>query len=212
MKRTFSFATTMTMALACLLLSTSGCKKDEPVVAVTAATATTPAAPKGVPMQTTPATAGALHFAAPQDAVSETPSSQMRAGQWRIPKREGDTEDASLIVFFFGAGQGGSAAQNVQRWCAQFTDEKGAPVCQQSEPKAEQVNGLNVTRVVYKGRYQAQDMLSGQPIDKPGQELLAAVVESPSGNFFVKLQGSQKTVSAYEAYFDGQLVPSLSVK
>ena len=44
----------------------------------------------------------------------EQPSSSMRLAQFRLP---GEPE-AHLVVYFFGAGQGGTVEMNVARWSA----------------------------------------------------------------------------------------------
>jgi hypothetical protein len=39
----------------------------------------------------------------------------MRVAQYQLPAAEGDTEAASLVVFYFGAGEGGSVQANLDR-------------------------------------------------------------------------------------------------
>ena len=156
--------------------------------------------------------AGPLSLEVPKDAVKEKPASEMRLGQWKLPRAPGDTDDAQLLIFFFGAGQGGTPQVNLQRWCAQFTDEQGAPACQQSQPAASAPHGLTVTSAAYRGRYKAMDMLTQQDVDKPKQELLAAVVETPKGMFFIKLLGPEATVAAQHAFFEQRLLPSLALR
>ena len=52
--------------------------------------------------------------------MTETPSSSMRVGQYKLPKSEGDKEDASLVLYYFGATQGGSPQANIDRWIGQI--------------------------------------------------------------------------------------------
>ena len=42
-------------------------------------------------------------------------TSMMRVGEFVLPRAEGDAEDASLVVYFFG-GTGGSVQANLDRW------------------------------------------------------------------------------------------------
>src|SRR3954452_25154388 len=58
-----------------------------------------------------------LSSVAPADWVKkDLPGGSMRFAQFRLPKAEGDAEDAEVVIFKLG----GSAAQNVARWKAQF--------------------------------------------------------------------------------------------
>jgi hypothetical protein len=190
-----------TKGLALTLLALSACHK-----------ASAPPVASGTAVAGVPGQAGPLSLEVPRDAVAETPASPMRLGQWKLPRAAGDGEDAQLLVFFFGAGQGGTPAVNLQRWCAQFTDEGGAAACQQSQPLTSAAHGLTVTRVAYRGRYKAMDMLTNQDVDKPNQELLAAIVESPKGMYFIKLLGPEATVAAQHAFFEQRLLPSLALR
>src|SRR3954464_13311006 len=64
--------------------------------------------------------AGDLRFKAPDGWTTEKSSSSMRVAQYRLPKAEGDKEDASLVLYYFGASQGGSAQANIDRWIGQM--------------------------------------------------------------------------------------------
>src|SRR5688572_28594602 len=48
----------------------------------------------------------------------------MRLAQFKLPKAEGDPEDAQVIVFYFRGGSG-SAEQNLQRQRAKFKPADG---------------------------------------------------------------------------------------
>src|SRR4029077_11008146 len=60
--------------------------------------------------------AGDLRFKAPDGWTTEKASSAMRVAQYKLPKTEGDKEDASLVLYYFGANQGGTAQANIDRW------------------------------------------------------------------------------------------------
>ena len=49
------------------------------------------------------------------DAGACDPNKPMRKAQYTLPRAEGDGEDATLIVHYFG-GQGGSREVNLERW------------------------------------------------------------------------------------------------
>ena len=74
--------------------------------------------------QSSTSASGELHFKAPDGWVTEKASSSMRVAQYKLPKAEGDNDDASLIVYYFGATQGGTTQANIDRWIAQMITEK----------------------------------------------------------------------------------------
>ena len=147
--------------------------------------------------QSSTATTGELRFRAPEGWVSEEPSSKMRVAQYKLTKVEGDSEDASLVLYYFGPAQGGSVQANVDRWISQMKQ----PDVDAAKPKTETltVNGLKITTVDSAGTYTAEmSPGSGAFYNKPGYRLLAAVVETPKGPFFAKLVGPAKTVGHWE--------------
>ena len=142
-----------------------------------------------------------LKFRVPPGWVEEERTSSMRVAQYRLPKAEGDTEDASLVLYYFGQGQGGSVTANIDRWIAQMKQPDGSPV---KGAKDEQLvaNGLKVTMVDLSGTYVAETAPgSGTFNNKPDYRLRAAVVETPNGSYFVKLIGPQKTVTLWNDSF-----------
>jgi hypothetical protein len=138
-----------------------------------------------------------LKFTVPAGWIEEERTSSMRIAQYRLPKTETDTEDASLILYYFG-GQGGSAAANIERWIGQMKQAEGNSAKQESL----EVNGLKVTTVDVAGTYVAETAPgSGTFHNNPGYRLRAAVVETPNGPYFVKLVGPEKTVTRWNESF-----------
>jgi hypothetical protein len=141
----------------------------------------------------------ALGYAAPVPAAwqPQPPSSQFRLAQYRVPGTAGDAE---VVVFFFGKGQGGSVAANIERWSSQFTAPDGKPVAPKTQVLS--ANGLPVTTVELNGSY-ARGMGSGPQGDaKPSQTLLVAVLEAPEGNVTIQLWGPRATVDAHRKGFE----------
>ncbi|MEP6636790.1 MAG: hypothetical protein ABJB97_08700 [Acidobacteriota bacterium] len=143
-----------------------------------------------------------LRFKAPDGWVNEQSASKMRVAQYKLPKVEGDSEDASLVLYYFGTQQGGSAQANVDRWIGQMKQADALV----AKPKTETitVNGLKMTTVDAAGTYTAEmSPGSGTFYNKLDYRLLAAVVETPKGPYFAKLVGPAKTVARWEkAYMD----------
>ena len=151
--------------------------------------------------QTSPST-GDLKYKVPDGWIVEQPTSSMRAAQYRLPKAEGDTEDAILVLYYFGQGQGGSAAANIDRWINQMQQADGHPSKENAKSETLTVNGLKETIVDVTGTYTAEmSPGSGTFNNKAGYRLRAAVVETPKGSYYVKLVGPEKTVGKWdEAY------------
>jgi hypothetical protein len=143
------------------------------------------------------ASGGELKFKVPNGWVTEKPSSSMRIAQYKLPKVEGDSDDATLVLYFFGSGQGGSIADNVDRWVKQIEQPK-----EKEKIETITVNGLKVTTVDVSGTYTAQ-MSPGSEArhNESNQRLRAAVIETPKGNYFAKLIGPEKTVSRWDSSF-----------
>ena len=156
--------------------------------------------PAGSPQP--PQTSGAgLEFEAPSTWIRETPSSSMRLAQYRLPHLPGDTEDAELVVFYFG-GQGGSAGANVKRWIGQFSDPDGSPVADTVKISEQDIHGIHLTVVAVRGTYhQSQGPMMATTTDKPNYRMLAAVAEGPAGPSFFKLTCPQRTVDHFEDSF-----------
>jgi hypothetical protein len=152
----------------------------------------------------TTAASGDLRFKAPDGWVTETPTSAMRAAQYKLPKADGDSEDASLVLYYFGSTQGGSAQANVDRWISQIQQADGSSSKDKAKTETMTVNGLKVTTVDVSGTYTAE-MAPGAGNNRKdaNYRLRAAVIETPKGNYFLKLVGPAKTVERWEqAYSD----------
>jgi len=165
--------------------------------------------PSAVSSQTTPpaipshaAPSGQLTYQTPAEWISEPPSSSMRVAQYQLPHAEGDTEDASLVIYYFGLGQGGSVEANLVRWTNQMEQPDGSPSSQKATTKKMTVNGLNVSLLDVPGTYRAEMMPGqGMRVNKPNFRLRAAVVETPVGPYFFKLVGPEKTVKRWDGGF-----------
>jgi len=132
----------------------------------------------------------------------------MRAAQFRVPHSEGDSEDAELVLFYFGEGKGGSADQNLERWTGQFTQPDGKPSKEAAVVVIRTVNGLKETSLDVAGAYQPAQMGGAGGDAKSGWRLLAAVIEGPGGPWFWRLTGPDATVKAAKPQFD-ELLTSL---
>jgi hypothetical protein len=131
--------------------------------------------------------------------------SSMRVATYQVPGAKG-AEAAECAVFYFGPGQGGGVDANVQRWARQFKENP--------TPRREtrNVGELTTTLVDISGTYlnPGGGMMQSRG-EKPGYQLLGAIVEAPRGNVFFKLTGPQATVAGARTAFDG-LIGSVTRK
>jgi hypothetical protein len=123
----------------------------------------------------------------------------MRAAQYRLPKAAGDGEDALLVLYYFGQGQGGPAQANIDRWVGQMKQPDGRPSSERAKTESFTVNGLQVSTVDVLGNYSGGMSPDSAPADKTSIfRLRAAVIDTPKGSYFVKLTGPEKTVNYWD--------------
>lgn len=119
---------------------------------------------------------------------------QMRRAEYRIPAAEGDSEDGRLVVYFFGLGQGGSTDANLARWRGQMRKPDGMSDEEHCLVSKQKVDGLNVTIAELRGTYDPGSRFQEKPT--PGHMMLAAIVETAGGNYFIHTIGPEKTLLA----------------
>jgi len=143
---------------------------------------------------------GGIRIVVPHDWVVETPSSQMRKAQFRLPGKGPD--DAQLVVFNFGPGQAGSVEANLQRWYGQITQPDGSPSGNAAQTSEKMVDGMEVTLMDVSGTYRESmgPMMQGGAA-KTEWRMAAAIVESPQGAFYFKLVGPEATVARWKPEF-----------
>lgn len=145
---------------------------------------------------------GELSYKAPDGWLTEKPSSGMRVAQYKLPKADGDASDASLVLYFFGATQGGSVQANIDRWIGQMQQPDGSASKDKARTENLTVNGLKVTTVDLTGTYTAEmNPGAGDRQNNPDYRLRAAVIETPKGNYFAKLVGPAKTIARWDQAF-----------
>jgi hypothetical protein len=145
--------------------------------------------------------AGGLSFTAPPAWQARPAASAMRVAEFVVPRAPGDTEDAELIVYFFG-GTGGTVDANIDRWIAQMQQPDGSASKDKARRDAQTINGLKVTMVDVAGTYIAEVRPGAtERHNKPNFRLRAAVIEATRGPYYVKMTGPAKTMAAADADF-----------
>jgi hypothetical protein len=145
-------------------------------------------------------TIGPFKVIVPSGWVEQTPASTMRKAQFSLPKAEGDPEDAELVAFYFGQGQGGSVEANIDRWIGQISQPDGSSSKEKAKTSKREVGGMSATLVDVSGTY--SNTMMGNTAPRTGYRMLAAVIETGEGPWFFKLVGPEKTVSKWSGSFD----------
>ena len=149
---------------------------------------------------------GELKFKAPDGWTVEKPTSSMRVAQYKLPKVEGDKDDATLVLYYFGATQGGTAQANIDRWIGQIQQPDGSDSKSKAKTESMTVNGLNVNTVDVTGVYTAEMAPGSKTFHNDADyRLRAAVIETPKGNYFVKLAGPVKTIARWDKEYNDYL-------
>ena len=164
--------------------------------------ASAPSSGTNVPGQTS----GDLHYKVPDGWVTGQPSSKMRVAQFKLPKADGDNEDGELVLYYFGANQGGTPEANIDRWTSMMQQADGSPSKDKAKTESLTINGLKVSTVDVTGKYTAEMAPgSGKFYDNADYRLRGAVIETAKGNYFLKLVGPAKTVGRWEQSFTDYL-------
>ena len=151
-------------------------------------------------------TSGDLKFKAPDGWTTEKPTSSMRVAQYKLPKAEGDKEDGTLVLYYFGANAGGGTQANIDRWIGQMQQADGSDSKSKAKTESMTVNGLKVSTVDVTGIYTAEMAPGSQTFHNDSDyRLRAAVIETPKGNYFVKLAGPVKTIARWDKEYNDYL-------
>jgi len=125
----------------------------------------------------------------------------MRAATYSIALAAGDSGPAECVVNYFGPGQGGSVAANIERWRGQIVGAGGKPA--DAKVTTRTTRGVTITVVDSTGSYTGLGgPMAGTGKAVPGYRLLGAIAAGPQGNVFFKLTGPAKTIAAQQAAFE----------
>jgi len=126
-------------------------------------------------------------------------SSPMRVAQLEVPFSSPDngTEPGEVAFFFFPPGEGGSVDANIQRWFSQFQEPPSATAARTA---TEHHGELRVTFVAAQGTYKS-GMPGGPTTPKHNYALRGAIIETPSGNLFIRFTGPRALVEHHEQSF-----------
>jgi hypothetical protein len=149
------------------------------------------AAPEGQMAQSAQAAVAGIQWEVPSGWKTQEPR-PMRVVTYSIPGT-GGAEDGECGVFYFGTGQGGDAASNIERWKSQFEMDS------KPEESSNAKGDLKFTTVKASGTYLAP---GGPMMQSTGKKtdyrLHGVIVEGPQGSVFFKITGPSTTIKAAE--------------
>ena len=140
---------------------------------------------------------GKLKLKAPEDWVPKRPAVSILQYEFSVPTAEGDETDGRVTVMTAG----GSVDANVDRWIGQFKQPDESKTSESAKVEKLEVAGCEVRLVDISGTYGDQRGPFAPPVDRPGYRMLAAIISTPEGNYFVKFYGPAKTVQGQAEAF-----------
>ena len=135
--------------------------------------------------------------------IDENPSSSVRVAEYRLLGDGELSADARLVIYHFGDRGAGTIEANLERWYGQFEQPDGRPSSEVASVSERRVNGLAVTAIDLAGTFVAETTPgSGERHHDPGFRMLAAIVSTDVGAYYIKLVGPAGTVAKWEGTWD----------
>ncbi len=134
---------------------------------------------------------GKLNITAPDKWKRVQPKSRIIEHEFAVPAIEPDKQDGRVTVM----GAGGSVDDNIARWIGQFSADSGESLKPKVDKKT--VAGQEVHLVDVAGTFKEAmggPFAGGAVVERPDYRMLAAIIVSKEGNYFVKFYGPAKTV------------------
>jgi hypothetical protein len=126
------------------------------------------------------------------------PASASRLAQFVVTAPD-STNNAEVVVFFFGANQGPNVDANLARWRGQFSTPDGSPV---TERVTRDSSGtFPITIAEYRGTYRRGIGAGSADSVRTGQALVSVIAESARGTMFIQLFGPAARVAAERGTF-----------
>ncbi|HTU21957.1 MAG TPA: hypothetical protein VMG10_28220 [Gemmataceae bacterium] len=138
----------------------------------------------------------------PGEWKEEAPANRMRFMQFRLPKKDGDKDDAELIIF---KGLGGGSRANIERWKKQFVPPKDKKIEDVAKVKEIKIGDRPAMSLDIQGTYLFNPQPfnpRSKPQEKPNYRMLAIYFDGADNPYQIKLTGPAKTVEAYKKGFD----------
>lgn len=137
----------------------------------------------------------------PGDWKEETPSSKLRQGQFKVPKAEGDKDDAEVAIFYSPGGGGVEA--NLKRQTAAFQPAEGKEKVGEKQEKIK-VGGNDAVYMEVTGTFIKKPFpMAEKGTPMPGWKQIYVIFETKDGAVAsLWLRGPEKTVEKHKKAFD----------
>ncbi|HEY2840773.1 MAG TPA: hypothetical protein VGJ26_16570 [Pirellulales bacterium] len=143
----------------------------------------------------------AYKMTAPEGWVAKQPRTKIVEHEFAVPAVKGDELDGRVTVM----GAGGSVEANIERWHKQFTQPDGSNTKDKAKLEKKKIAGQDVTIVDISGTYMDSPGPQAPGVERKDYRMLAAIVQTKSGNAFIKFYGPQKTVTENASAFNKML-------
>lgn len=149
------------------------------------------------PAKTKEVKAGKIMLTVPETWKQKPQANRMRLAEFEVPASDGDKEPGEFVVFYFEGGAGPVDA-NVERWVGQFEKDGRKEKIISGESPQGKYTLVDLTGVYNKS--------IGPPIQKKSKRLegwrvLNVMLQTDSGDYFLKLDGPKETIAAAEKAF-----------
>jgi hypothetical protein len=137
----------------------------------------------------------------PSTWVSERPINNFRFMQFRVPKVEGDSDDAEIVL---SKGQSGSTKDNLERWKKSFVAPEGKKIDDVAKEGKARVGKFEGNLLQIEGSYRSFER-PGDPSSKltlkPNFKFDGIIVETKNEVFYIRFTGPAKTIEKNEKAF-----------
>ena len=142
----------------------------------------------------------------PESWKEERTTSDMRLAQFKLPKAEGDSEDAELIIYYFKGGSG-TPEQNMARQVAKFKPPEGKDKVEAKVDKIK-VGKMEAPIQDISGTYLKKDRPfdpKATAVEKTNYRQLYVPLVTDSGDYYPTLVGPAKTIEKHKKEFEDWL-------
>ena len=135
----------------------------------------------------------------------KAPRSRLVEHEFSIPSDMEEVADVRITIMQAGGG----VEANIERWIGQFSQPDGTATKARAKRQQRKIAEQEVYVVDISGSYKDQPQGPfGPSVDRSDYRMLAAILKTEGGNFFIKMYGHQDLIAKSEAAF-GEFLESL---
>ena len=140
---------------------------------------------------------GPLEMTAPAGWKQQQPRVRIIQYEFAVPAVEGDENDGRMTVMLAG----GSIEANIDRWYGQFQQPDGGSTEKAATVEEKEIADHEVHLVDVSGTFLDRPGPVAPAVAREGYRMLAAIVQTKLGNYFIKFYGPEATVAKNEEAF-----------